>query len=341
MNKLSDYEYLLPKKLIAQKQVFPRDCSKLLKLTRKNGNISHHTFCDIADILKPGDILVVNNSKVFPARLCGKKFLTGGKAEIFLLNQVKSGEWEAIGKNLKISDIIIFDNSTLLAKIINKNENIYLVKFNKKGLLFQKEIDKIGLTPLPPYIKRNRKLKSDQTSYQTIYAKRRGSVAAPTAGLHFTHEIFTKLKLNHIEILEITLHVGIGTFAPVKVEDPTKHKMHMERYSVSKQVYEKLLSAKKEKRRIVAVGTTTTRVLEHIFSQNNQPELSGSTDIFIYPGFEFQCIDGLITNFHLPKSTLLMLVSAFGGYRNIKKSYKQAILKNYRFYSYGDAMIIV
>lgn len=337
---LSDFDFNLPRELIAQKQAVPRDSSKLMVLNKKSGEIINRHFYNVVDFLKKDDILVVNNSKVFPARLLGTRADTGGKVEIFLVKEVKNGLWEVIGKNLKVNSKVVFDQSILEAKVITKYDESATVEFNISGSEFFAEIEKIGFTPLPPYIKREKKNQSDKINYQTVYAKERGSVAAPTAGLHFTDELLKSIKEKGTRILEITLHVGLGTFAPVKVEDFSKHKMHSEHYSVQKDVFDAILAAKSNGQRIIAVGTTTTRVLEHIFRDGNQDQLSGQTDIFISPGFEFRCIDGLITNFHLPKSTLLMLVSAFAGRENIKKAYTSAIGDKYRFYSYGDSMFI-
>ena len=338
--QLSDFNFDLPQELIAQQQVAPRDSSRLMILNKESGEITHRHFFDIIDFLNKDDILVVNNSKVFPARLLGTRADTGGKVEIFLIKEIETGIWKAIGKNLKENSRIIFSDSKLEAKVITKYDESSTIEFNIVGNDFFVELEKIGLTPLPPYIKREKKNLIDKTNYQTVYAKERGSVAAPTAGLHFTEELLESIGNKGIKILEITLHVGLGTFAPVKVDDFSKHKMHSEYYSVEKDVLDTIIQAKQNNQRIVAVGTTTTRVLEHIFRDGNMECLSGQTDIFISPGFEFRCINGLITNFHLPKSTLLMLVSAFAGYDNIKKAYSSAVENKYRFYSYGDAMFI-
>lgn len=336
--KLSEFDYNLPERLIAQKPVEPRDHSRLLVLDKTTGKIGHHTFYDIVKHLKKGDVLVVNNSKVFPARLFGKRKDTDGEVEILLNKKVKDSTWEVIGKNLKIGTEIIFERSKLEGKIIEKNNKISRVRFNMDDEEFFSEIEKIGHTPLPPYIKKD-DTKKDKVDYQTIYAKPVGSVAAPTAGLHFTEELLNKIKARGVEIIEVTLHVGLGTFAPVEEEDIEKHKIHTEYYTVIPSQIQKVIKAKKDGHRIIAVGTTSTRVLETIFS--NLKQYSGWTDIFIYPGYKFKCIDGLITNFHLPKSTLLMLVSAFAGKHYIDKAYKEAINKEYRFFSYGDAMLII
>lgn len=361
----------MPKRLIAQKPVSPRDHSRLLVLDRGSGRISHHRFYDLVDLLKPGDILVLNNSKVFPARLIGQKEITGGKVEILLNRQIEPGLWEAIGSNLKIGNRIKFKNSKLKVAILDKSGQIYRIRMNMEGIRMDKEIEKIGVMPLPPYIKRklktkNLKLKtndgdfdSDKKNYQTVYAKERGSVAAPTAGLHFTQGLLKKIKDKGVRIEYLTLHVGLGTFAPVKEEKIEQHKMHPEHFSVSQKVLEKIIETKRNHHRIIAVGTTTARTLETMFEKfqitNNKFQIPkpnqaneaseaktyfGWTNLFIYPGYQFMCVDALITNFHLPKSTLLMLVSAFAGKKNIDHAYQTAIEQEYRFYSYGDAMLI-
>lgn len=337
--KLSDFDYHLPGELIAQEQINPRDRSRLMVVERESGNLSHHHFIDIVNYLLPGDILVLNNSKVFPARLIGKKNDTGGKIELFLIRK-EGKNWLAIGRNLKEGAIISFENSHLQATVLKKEDKTVIVGFNLNNEEFSSEIRKIGHVPLPPYINCGVGKSNDVDNYQTVYAKKEGSVAAPTAGLHFTQNLLNKIRSKGIQILEITLHVGLGTFAPVKVDDFEKHKMHSEYYSVDPLAFEKIKNGRKNNQRIIAVGTTTTRVLEHIFSQP-EPILDGETNIFIYPGYKFKCIDGLITNFHLPKSTLLMLISAFAGQDNIKKAYTEAINNEYRFYSYGDAMLII
>lgn len=337
--KLSDFDYNLPEELIAQRPIEPRDHSRLLILDKSSGEIKHASFFNLPNYLNKGDILVLNKSKVFPARLIGKKE-TGGQVEIFLSKQVSENRWEALGRKVKISDLITFNSSPLEAKILEKQEEIYKVEFNLSGDEFFSELEKIGLTPLPPYIKRLEEKTEDKKRYQTVYAKDTGSVAAPTAGLHFTDNLIDQIKAKGVEIKEVILHVGLGTFAPVKTENILEHEIHSEYYSIDKETFDYINKAKKENRRIIAVGTTTTRVLEHIFSQKT-PNLTGWTNIFIYPGYEFQCIDSLITNFHLPKSTLLMLVSALAGKKNIDSAYKEAIKQKYRFFSYGDAMLIV
>lgn len=342
--KLSDFDYNLPTILIAQSQIKPRDHSRLLVLNRKNGDAIHKHFYNILDYLNSGDLLILNNSKVFPARLFGKKEETGGKIEILLHREIQDGVWEAVGKNLKTGAKILFDNSKLKAKVLRRNYEEADLKFNLSGGDFFREIEKIGITPLPPYIKRKQKEINDEKNYQTVYAKNRGSVAAPTAGLHFTKDLLKKASVKGVKIGELTLHVGLGTFTPVKTENILDHKMHNEYYSVEKKLIDQIIATRKSGGRIIAVGTTTSRVLEHLSSTTyplTSNNYSGSTDIFIYPGYKFKCVDGLITNFHLPKSTLLMLISAFSGRENIMKAYEDAIKKKYRFFSYGDAMLII
>lgn len=342
--KLLEFDYNLPEELIAQKPIKPRDHSSLLVLNKKNGRISHHTFYEIVKYLKKGDILVINNSKVFPARLFGKRGDTGGKVEILLNKNIKNSVWEVMGKNLKTNTDIVFEKSNLKAFVIERDEKIARIEFNFSGEEFFSEIEKIGHTPLPPYIKKNDS-KKDKIDYQTVYAKPVGSAAAPTAGLHFTNELLKQIKAKGVEIVEVTLHVGLGTFAPVETENIGDHKIHSEYYTVTQNNIKKIIKAKKEGCRIIAVGTTSTRVLETIFSiydiRNTAYDISGYTEIFIYPGYKFKCINGLITNFHLPKSSLLMLVSAFAGKENIKLAYQEAIKQKYRFFSYGDAMFII
>lgn len=344
--KLSDFDYNLPKNLIAQEPKKKRDDSRLLILDKQSGEISHQFFYEIVKYLNPNDLLILNDTKVFPARLIGKKEITHGKIELLLHRQIDGNLWEALGRNLKIGKRIIFDNSKLEAVIEKKNDEIYEIRFNLSGKDLNSEIKKIGLTPIPPYIRGGVSNKLDRKNYQTVYAKNKGSVAAPTAGLHFTRDLIKKIKAKGVNVNFITLHVGLGTFAPIKATDVTMHKMHSEYFIIDRGLIKKILSTKKTGGRIIAAGTTTARVLETVFNSTNNYELTtkncvtGWTDIFIYPGYKFQCVDALITNFHLPKSTLLLLVSAFAGSENIKNAYKEAIAKNYRFYSYGDAMLI-
>ncbi len=348
--ELSQFDYYLPKELIAQEPARPRDHSRLLVLNKKSGAIDNRRFFNIIDYLSPGDVLVVNNSRVFPARLFGKKIPSGGKIELFLHKKISHKKWECLvgGRSREGLDVKL--NHNLKAKILkNNSDGTWLVEFNKKGREFFSIINKIGHTPLPPYIKQKNKAK-DKRSYQTVYADTRkiGSVAAPTAGLHFTRRLLKKIKKHSVQIEYITLHVGLGTFAPVKTNDITKHKMHAEFIEIPSQTIQRLIKAKKNNKRIIAVGTTSVRALEAIFNKNltikkhfrHRNKIQGWVNIFIYPGYKFKVIDTMITNFHLPKSTLLMLVSAFAGKGKIKKAYQEAVCQQYRFYSYGDAMLI-
>jgi len=342
-DKLSDYDYNLPPELIAINPAKPRDHSRLLVFDAKKKSTEDHTFYELYDLLKAGDVLVINESKVFPARLFGKRKGTGGKIEILLSRPVSNDSWEVVGKNLKVETELIFKNTDLIARVISKKDEFYILEFNKKDADLFKIFEKIGAIPLPPYIKKEAS-EEDRINYQTVYANKVGSVAAPTAGLHFTESLLRKIKQKGVTILKITLHVGLGTFSPVTGEDYTKHKIHKEYYEVGAKTIEKLYRAKEMKQRIIAVGTTTTRVLEHLF-QNEHYEIkdgaTGWTEIFIYPGYRFRCVDGLITNFHIPRSSLLLLVSAFVGKKNIDSIYREAINKKYRFYSYGDAMLLL
>lgn len=356
--KLSDFDYNLPKELIARAPINPRDHSRLLIYNRENKKIEHQKFYDIIDYLNPGDILFVNNSKVFSARLEAYK-KTGGKIEIFLLKNIdkKKNNWECLigGKIRAGSELDLIKN--LKAQVVEKKDNIWYLSFNQKYDDFIKIIEKIGQTPLPPYIKRDKKNKNDIKDYQTIYAndEKLGSSAAPTAGLHFTDKLLKKIKDKGVEILEGTLHVGLGTFLPIKTEDIREHQIHSEEVEISLEVLQKIIQAKKEGRRIIAVGTTSARILESLFKKILDPSrianLAGwhavpkvinfSTDIFIYPGYQFKIIDSLITNFHLPKSSLLLMISALIGREETLDIYKKAIAENYRFFSYGDAMLII
>ena len=338
--KTSEFDYYLPEELIAQTPIKDRDKSRLLVMDRKTGELEHKNFYDIIDYLVPGDVLVLNNTKVMPARLIGHKVDTDAVIEVLMLKDLGDDTWECLSKpakRVKVGTIVKFSDE-LSAKCIYEGEDgIRQYKFIYKGILLE-ILDRLGEMPLPPYI--HEKLK-DKDRYQTVYAKEVGSAAAPTAGLHFTKELLNKIKDKGILIEEITLHVGLGTFRPVEVEDVTNHKMHSEFYTMSKETAEVLNNAKKEGNRIISVGTTTTRTLETIMNLYNEfKECSGWTDIFIYPGFEFKAIDALITNFHLPKSTLVMLVSAFSSKENILNAYNEAVKEKYRFFSFGDAMFI-
>ena len=341
MMKTDEFDFYLPEELIAQHPIDKRDNSKLLVLDKNNGNIEHKHFTDIIDYLDEKDILVLNDTKVIPARLIGIKEETNANIEVLLLKKEKKDIWECLvkpAKRVKVGTIVSFGNGLLKAKCLTiKEEGIREFEFIYDGIFYE-ILDKLGTMPLPPYIKE--KLK-DKERYQTVYAKNIGSAAAPTAGLHFTKNLLNKIKEKNITICYVTLHVGLGTFRPVNVEDVTKHKMHTEYYSMSDSVAEILNKAKQEKRRIIAVGTTTTRTLETVIQKYDKFKgCSGETDIFIYPGYKFKAIDALITNFHLPKSTLLMLVSALSSKEIILKAYKEAVKKEYRFFSFGDAMLI-
>lgn len=343
--RLSDFDYCLSEELIATRPVENRDESRLLVLDRAKG-IKDKKFTDVLDYLNPGDVLVLNNSKVFPARLIGVK-KTGGKAEILLNQETKEG-WQALGRGLNVNQEIYFENSELIGKVVNKIDKEILISFNLVGNDFFNELEKIGKIPLPPYIEKNRKEKiecDDKKRYQTVYAKNVGSCAAPTAGLHFTNNLLDRIRQKGIIVCELTLHVGLGTFLPIEIEDIKHHKMHREYFSISGETIGKIINAKNKNNKIFAVGTTTTRVLESVFGGNKYDldggDISDWTEIFIYPGYKFACVDGLITNFHLPKSSLLLLVSAFATRKKILNAYKYAIENKYRFYSYGDAMLII
>ena len=338
--KVSDFNYNLPEELIAQVPIQKRDESRLMVLNRENQTIEHKTFKDIIDYLQPGDCLVRNNTKVIPARIYGKKE-TGANVEFLLLNNIEGDIWECIvrpGNKLHIGTKVIFGEGLLKADILDTMEGgTRKVKFSYNGI-FNEILDQIGLMPLPPYIHEELK---DKDRYQTVYAKYRGSAAAPTAGLHFTEELLSKIEQKGTQIANVTLHVGIGTFRPVKEETVEKHHMHSEHYYIKKEDVDKINTAKENKKRVIAVGTTSCRVLETIADENGHvKEAEGDTQIFIYPGYKFKILDGLITNFHLPQSTLLMLVSALAGKDYVLKAYNEAVKEKYRFFSFGDAMFI-
>lgn len=338
--KTDDFNYNLPEHLIAQTPLKDRSSSKMLVLDKKTGEIEHKKFNNIIDYLNKGDVLVINDTKVIPARLIGIKKDTGAVIELLLLKDLGSDKWECLSrpqKRLHIGTIIEFSNE-LTAEVIDiLDDGITHVKLLYKGILLE-ILDRLGEMPLPPYI--HEKL-SNKDRYNTVYAKNIGSAAAPTAGLHFTNELLNELKDIGVIITSVTLHVGLGTFRPVEVDDISKHHMHSEYYEMNKETADILNLAKKENRRIISVGTTSTRTLETIINKYSEfRECSGNTDIFIYPGYKFKAIDALITNFHLPKSTLVMLVSALAGKENILKAYNEAIKKEYRFFSFGDAMFI-
>ena len=340
--KLSEFDFNLPEELIAQTPLDKRDTSRLMVLNRKQQTIEHKHFYDLIDYLKPGDILVRNNTKVIPARLFGIKEETNGHVEVLLLKDQGNDNWECLVGNariVKVDTIIKFGDGLLKARCIEiKDEGIRVFKMIYDGIFYE-ILDQLGTMPLPPYIKE--KL-NDQNRYQTVYAKIEGSAAAPTAGLHFTDEIITKIKDKGIEILDVTLHVGLGTFRPVKVDDILEHHMHSEYYMIEPDVARKLNAAKNNGQRIIAVGTTSTRTLEANMQKYGKFKATHeNTDIFIYPGYKYKAIDCLITNFHLPKSTLLMLISAFSIKEFIFKAYQEAINEKYRFFSFGDSMLII
>lgn len=341
--KKSEFFYDLPKELIAQEPAEPRDSARLLCVGRKNGEISHHIFNELPNLLKKGDLLVVNNSKVLPARLIGHKDETGAVCEVLLLRQVKGDEWECLakpGKRLHKGTKVLFGDNTLTAEIIDTFEDgNKLVRFSYDTQTLYEKLDEFGKMPLPPYIQ---KQLEDNSQYQTVYAKELGSAAAPTAGLHFTPQLMDTLRESGINFAEVTLHVGLGTFRPVKEDDILDHKMHTEWYCIDEKTANAINETKANGGRVIAVGTTSCRTLEAAATKYGciKP-CSGDTDIFIYPGYEYKAIDGLITNFHLPESTLIMLVSAFCGYDNTMNFYKKAVEEKYRFFSFGDACFII
>ena len=339
--KVSDFNYDLPEELIAQTPIQKRDESRLMVLDKTNQTIEHKVFKDILDYLKPGDCLVRNNTKVIPARLYGIKEDTGVNVEFLLLHRIEGDIWEVMvhpGRRLKKGARITFGDGLLKAEILEQMDNgNRKVRFEYKGI-FNEILDKIGLMPLPPYIKERLK---DKDRYQTVYAKYEGSAAAPTAGLHFTDELLEKIKAKGVQIANVTLHVGIGTFRPVKVENIEDHNMHSEHYYIKQEDADKINNARKNGGRIISVGTTSCRVLESVADENGfVKEVEGDTSIFIYPGYKFKCIDCLITNFHLPESTLIMLVSTLAGKEFVMKAYEEAVKEKYRFFSFGDAMFI-
>ncbi|HLD27515.1 MAG TPA: tRNA preQ1(34) S-adenosylmethionine ribosyltransferase-isomerase QueA [Patescibacteria group bacterium] len=375
--KLKDFYYNLPKELIAQQPAYPRDSSRLMILNRRTKKIEHKTFRDVVNYLQAGDVLVLNDTKVFPARLIGRREKSGGKMEVFLLNpkskipfdlaqgrrnskqiQNRGNIWQVLigNRRKKAGDVIVFKKG-LKAEVMERvDESVWLVKFNRQGSQLEKIIDAIGYVPTPPYIKiKNQRAKSKRLKdeYQTVYAQNRGSVAAPTAGFHFTKPLINKLKKRGIQFACLTLHVGLGTFEPIRSRNVQEHRLHSELAVLNAATAKKLNQAKKSGQRIMAVGTTTVRALESLADKSGRLKPGAKwTDIFIYPGHEFRSVDGLITNFHLPESSLLMLVSAFAaeatadksalaGRKLILKAYQAAVRKKYRFYSFGDAMLIL
>lgn len=339
--KVTDFDYDLPEELIAQHPYDKRDEARLMVLHRDTKTIEHKVFKDIIDYLEPGDCLVINDTKVIPARLYGKKE-TGANVEFLLLKRIENDDWEAMvrpGNKLKAGAKVTFGDGLLNAEVLETlpggNRR---VRFTYEGI-FNEILDQIGLMPLPPYIKEN--IKEENEKYQTVYAKYEGSAAAPTAGLHFTEELLEKIKAKGVEIAKVTLHVGIGTFRPVKVENVEEHQMHSEHFIVKQEEADKINRARENGHRIIAVGTTSCRVLESVSDENGKMKaIETDTSIFIYPGYKFKCVDCLVTNFHLPQSTLIMLVSTLAGKEFIMEAYNEAVKDKYKFFSFGDAMFI-
>ncbi len=340
--KTSDFYYDLLEELIAQTPLEPRDSSRLMILHKKTGEIEHRHFYDILDYLNEGDCLIMNDSRVLPARIYGVKDETNANVEFLLLNCIEGKKWEALakpGKRAKIGTSFSFGDGLMHCKVIDiLDDGNRILEFECEGSFYE-NLDKLGQMPLPPYI--HEKLK-DKERYQTVYSREIGSAAAPTAGLHFTKELMKKAQEKGVKIGFVTLHVGLGTFRPVKVDDVTKHKMHSEHYDMSEETATLINETHRNGGRVFCVGTTSCRTVESVAKREGEIKASdGMTDIFIYPGFEFKAMDCLITNFHLPESTLIMLVSAFAGYDNIMNAYKTAVAEKYRFFSFGDAMLIV
>lgn len=353
---LSDFDYTLPKTCIALYPAKEREESRLLKLDRETGDISHHVFSDLSELLRPSDLLVLNNTRVFPARLLGRRLgLTSGhrgkssplrsQIEILMVRPLGKGIWEVLvkpGRKVRVGEVIAFGNGELECEVLDRGAfGVRKVRFQCRGD-FVTLVDQLGHVPLPPYIHRPDEA-LDRLRYQTVYASKRGAVAAPTAGLHFSERIFMRLREKGIEWCEVTLHVGLATFQPVHSETVEEHRMEKEPYEIPEPAAAAIRLARSQGRRVIAVGTTTTRTLESVALQSGSDIVpcQGETDLFIYPGFQFRCINGLITNFHLPRSTLLMLVSAFAGRDRILKAYQEAVRTGYRFYSYGDSMLIL
>ena len=341
MMKTSDFYYDLPKELIAQTPIEPRDASRLLVYNRKDGSVSHRIFSDVLDYLQEGDVLVVNDTRVIPARLFGHREGCEGKVEVFLLKRLDLTHWQCMvkpGRKMYPPQRVVFsDELSCVVKEVNEEDGLRIVEFEYQGV-FEDVLQRVGNVPLPPYI--TEKL-DDPERYQTVYSKIDGSAAAPTAGLHFTPALIEKIKAKGVEFVEVLLHVGLGTFRPVKVENVEEHDMHSEYYEISESSAEKINRALKEGRRVICVGTTSVRTLESAYKDGVVQSGSGNTKIFIYPGYEFKVVKGLITNFHLPESTLIMLVSAFIGRENALSVYNEAVKERYRFFSFGDACLFL
>lgn len=339
--KVSDFDFDLPEELIAQHPLEKRDSSRLMVLDKNTGEIKHRSFHDVIEYLNEGDTLVLNNTRVMPARLIGEKEGTGGKIEFLLLKRIEGDRWECLakpGKRAKVGQKFTFGEGKLTCTVVDiVEEGNRIIEFSYEGI-FEQVLDELGEMPLPPYI--TEKLE-DKERYQTVYSKEKGSAAAPTAGLHFTEELLKEIKAKGVNIAYLTLHVGLGTFRPVKVEDINEHIMHSEYYHLDKENADLINETKKRGNKVIAVGTTSTRTLETIGDENGfVREQSGWTDIFIYPGYKYKVIDELITNFHLPESTLIMLVSALSGKENVMNAYNEAVKEKYRFFSFGDSMLI-
>lgn len=340
--KRTDFYYELPEELIAQDPLEDRSSSRLLVLNRKSGAVSHHVFREITEYLKEGDCLVINDTKVIPARLIGSKIGTGARIEVLLLKRKENNIWETLvkpGKKMKAGAKISFGDGLLTGEVIDiVEEGNRLIRFSFEGI-FEEILDQLGQMPLPPYITHQLQ---DKNRYQTVYAKHTGSAAAPTAGLHFTPELLRAIEKRGIEIAKVTLHVGLGTFRPVKVDEITDHHMHSEFYQIDEEAAKKINRVKATGNRVICVGTTSCRTIESAADESGHLKAkSGWTNIFIYPGYEFRALDGLITNFHLPESTLIMLVSALAGRENVLAAYEEAVKERYRFFSFGDAMLVI
>lgn len=339
--KTSDFYFDLPEELIAQVPILDRSSSKLMVLDKETGNIEHKIFKNVIDYLNPGDCLVLNDTRVIPARLIGEKVDTGGKIEFLLLKRYEDDTWESLvkpGKRAKIGTKFSFGEGKLIGEVVGMGpEGSRIIKFHYEGI-FEEVLDELGNMPLPPYITERLE---ERERYQTVYSKHNGSAAAPTAGLHFTEELLQQIKDKGVDIAFVTLHVGLGTFRPVKVDDVLAHEMHSEYYVVTKEAADKINKAKENGNNVICVGTTSSRTVESVATDDNRvQEGSGWTSIFVYPGYKFKVVDKLITNFHLPESTLIMLVSALAGQENVLNAYKIAVEEKYRFFSFGDAMII-